>query len=261
MTSAAADILSRRAALPDAVLRYAAHQDGLVDLHLPDGPGPHPLAVLLHGGFWRQDYDRLHQRPLARALVAEGCVVAAPEYRRVGGAGGWPRTADDVRQAFATLPGLLASLGIATSSTTVVGHSAGGHLALWLASLDRGAEPGRVDRVVGLAPVGDLTAAARERLGAGATQALLGGEPEAVPERYAAADPMRLLSHTDPATALVVLHGADDPVVPIGNSRGLAAAHPRVRLEELDCGHYEVIDPLSLVWPAVRAAVLGGRDD
>ncbi len=70
-----------------------------------------------------------------------------------------------------------------------------------------------------------------------------------------------LLAHADPATELVVLHGADDSVVPISNSRGLAAAHPRVRLETLDCGHYEVIDPLSLAWPAVRDALVGDRDD
>ena len=109
-------VLSRAAALPDAVVRYAAHEDGVIDLHLPDGPGPRPLVITVHGGFWKQRYDRTHQRPLARALVAAGAVVAAPEYRRVGGAGGWPATGDDVLAAYAALPDLLDGLGV--SATT-----------------------------------------------------------------------------------------------------------------------------------------------
>ena len=247
------DVLTRVAAMPDAVLRYADHEDGIVDLHLPQGPGPHPLVVLVHGGFWKQEYDRRHNRPMARDLAAAGCVVAAPEYRRVGGRGGWPTTGDDVAAAVAALPQLLDGLGVTTTTTTVSGHSAGGHLALWLATLGL-----PLDRVVALAPVGDLCAAARERLGGGATQALLGGSPGEVPEAYAAADPMERLDHVDPATDLVVLHGASDSVVPLGNSRGLAARHPRIDLRVLDAGHFEVIDPLSDVWPDVRTAILGG---
>ncbi|HEY0775501.1 MAG TPA: hypothetical protein VGD51_15535, partial [Nocardioidaceae bacterium] len=91
--------------LPDAVVRYAAHDDGLIDVHLPAGPRPADarLLVLVHGGFWKQAYDRKHTRAVAAALAAEGCVVATPEYRRVGGAGGWPTTADDVDAAVAAL--------------------------------------------------------------------------------------------------------------------------------------------------------------
>lgn len=226
--------------LPDAVVRYAAHEDGLVDLHLPAGAGPHPLVVYVHGGFWKQEWDRRHARPLCAALAAEGYVVAVPEYRRVGGGGGWPTTADDVDAAVAALPGLLAGLGVATTRTSYVGHSAGGHLVLWLA--DQG-HP--VDRVVGLAPVGDLRAAARDGLGDDATQALLGGGPEDVPERYAAADPAERLSPDTPCD-IVVLHGLDDDVVPVGNSRGLTRRHPEVDLVELpDVDHMAVIDPQS----------------
>jgi acetyl esterase/lipase len=232
--------------LPDAVVRYAAHEDGLVDVHLPAGPGPHPLVVYVHGGFWKQEYDRLHARPLCRALAAEGYVVAVPEYRRVGGGGGWPTTLHDVDAAVAAVPSLLAGLGVTTTRTSYVGHSAGGHLVLWLA--DQG-HP--VDRVVGLAPVGDLRAAARDGLGGNATQALLGGGPDQVPERYDAADPAVRLSADTPCD-LVVLHGLDDDVVPVGNSRGLVARHPEVDLQELaDIDHMAVIDPQSKAFPVL----------
>jgi acetyl esterase/lipase len=247
------DVPDRTIALPDAVVRYADHADGVVDLHLPTGPGPFPLVVTLHGGFWKQGYDRRHQRPLARDLVGAGVVVAAPEYRRVGGAGGWPATGADVLAAFTALPRLLGGLGVATTSVTLTGHSAGGHLALWLAS-----QVGSIDGVVALAPVADLDAAARAGLGDGATEALLGGSPGDVPDAYASADPLRLLGSADPATRITVLHGASDDVVPVEQARALAARHPRVELVELDCGHLEVIHPDSAVWPTVRAALLAG---
>ena len=235
-----------RERLPDAVVRYAAHEDGLVDVHLPAGPGPHPLVVYVHGGFWKQEYDRRHARPLCSALAAEGYVVAVPEYRRVGGGGGWPTTLEDVDAAVAALPELLAGLGVTTTRTSYVGHSAGGHLVLWLA--DQG-HP--VDRVVGLAPVGDLRAAARDGLGDDAAQALLGGDPDEVPERYAAADPALRLSPATPCD-LVVLHGLDDDVVPVGNSRGLVARHPFVELVELPgVDHMAAIDPESKAFGAL----------
>ncbi|HSE09125.1 MAG TPA: alpha/beta hydrolase [Nocardioidaceae bacterium] len=236
---------------PDAVVRYAAHDDGLVDVHLPvGGATPAPLVLLLHGGFWKQAYDRRHTRAAAAALAVEGFVVATPEYRRVGGAGGWPTTAQDVDDVVKAAPRLLADLGVATERTTVLGHSAGGHLALWLAN--QGHE---LDRVVGLAPVGDLRTAARARLGDGATQALLGGEPEEQPERYDEADPLTRLG-TRPRCAVVVVHGSADEVVPVSNSQGLAAQRPFVDLRVLDgADHFDVIDPTSSAWPAVLAAV------
>src|SRR5512141_809563 len=125
--------MTRPSELPDAVLRYAAHDDGLVDVHLPAGPArPRPLVVYVHGGFWRQGYDRRHARPLANMLAAEGYVVASVEYRR--GPRSWASTSTDLDTAVAALPGLLAGIGVPTTTTTLVGHSAGGHLVLWLAN-------------------------------------------------------------------------------------------------------------------------------
>ncbi len=248
------DVLTRAADPPDAVLRYASHEDGLVDVHLQSGsPGvPRPLVVYVHGGFWRQRTDRRHARPLAAALASAGYVVAVPEYRRVSGAGGWPRTGLDVDAALAALPGLLAGAGLPTTTTTVVGHSAGGHLALWLAN-----QPHPVDRVVALAPVGDLRRAAEEGTGEGAVLDLLGGTPAQVPEAYDAADPATRLRHR-PASPVVVVHGDLDESVPVAHSRGL-----KERLDWLDyrelpgVDHLDVIDPRSPAWPAVLAAIRG----
>lgn len=251
------DVLTRTTDLPDAVVRYAGHADALIDLHLPPAPaGIHPLVVLIHGGFWGVEYDRTHARPLANALATEGLVVATPEYRRLGATGerlgGWPTTFDDISMALGSLPELLDRLGVAVSSLTVVGHSAGGQLALWLAN-----EPHPVDRVVALAPVCDLRAAAHDHLGEDATRSLLGGTPDEVPDRYAAVDPMTRLTDP-PACGVVVLHGTDDQQVPVEYSRGLAARHPQIVFHELEgIEHFGLIDPLSRAWPVVRDAVSG----
>ncbi len=240
-----------RLPVPDAVVRYASHDDGMVDVHLPVVRSPAPrLLLLLHGGFWKQTYDRRHTRAAAAALAHEGFVVATPEYRRVGGAGGWPATAEDADVATARAPELLRGLGVPTAGTTVVGHSAGGHLALWLAN-----RPHRLDLVVGLAPVADLRAAARDRLGDGAVQALLGGEPAQVPDRYAEADPATRLA-APPACPVRVVHGADDDVVPADLSRALAATHRFVDLRVVEgAGHFAVMDPTSAAWPQVLGAL------
>jgi acetyl esterase/lipase len=238
--------------LPDAVLRYAAHDDGLVDVHLPAGLAPEPrtLVCFVHGGFWRSAWDRRHARPLANALAERGYVVAVPEYRR--GAGAWPATAEDVEAAVTATPGLLEGIGVPTTGTVLVGHSAGGHLVLWLAN-----QPVDVGRVVALAPVGDLRMAAVTGMGDGAAAAFLGGTPEQVPEVYAAADPAtRLLSR--PACEVVVVHGDRDEAVPVQSSRGLAGRFGWLDYRELaGVDHSQVIDPLSDAWPSVLAALRG----
>jgi acetyl esterase/lipase len=236
--------------LPDATVRYAGHEDAVVDLHLPRGSRPSdpdtPLVVLLHGGFWKQEWDRRHTRAQARALAELGAVVATPEYRRVPAGGGWPVTGDDVLLAVRRLPGLLAGLGIATGETKVVGHSAGGHLALWLAT-----QVLPLSRVVALAPVCDLQKAMRLHLGNDATQALLGSADPAD------ADPMTLFD-TRPDSEVVIVHGELDQDVPVSLSRGFVQRHPWVDLRELHCGHMEPIEPGSVAWPTVIEALALG---
>lgn len=243
-------VLSRPAAAPDAVLRYGPAPDHLIDVHLPRSRAQAPTVVLMHGGFWRAAFDRRHTRPLASALRDEGYVVVTPEFRRTGGGGGWPATFDDIAQVRARLPELLARVlpgRVAADRAVVVGHSAGGHLALWW-SLTGDGEP-----VVALAPVADLERAYADDLDSGAVAALLGGSPADVPERYAAADPAVLLRNRK--IDATVLHGTDDVQVPVSHSRGLTG----VDLVELPgVEHFALIDPLSAAWAHVLAAV-GGR--
>ena len=243
------DVMTRASDPPDAVLRYAAHDDGLVDVHLPaDVSAPVPLVVYVHGGFWREAFDRTHARPLANALAADGVAVASVEYRR--GPGAWSRTSADLDAALTALPGLLDGLGVRTTTMTCVGHSAGGHLVLWLAN-----EAHPVDRVVALAPVGDLRFAAGTGMGSGAAVDFLGGPPEEVPAAYDAADPGTRM-RTRPTCEVVVVHGDRDDVVPVESSRGLASRFGWLDLRELPgADHFDVIDPASAAWPDVRAAI------
>lgn len=226
--------------LPDAVLRYDVHADGLLDVHLPPEGSTGRVVVLLHGGFWKTAYDRTHTRPMARRLAMAGFVVATPEYRRVGpgGEGGWPQTGADVRRSVERLPDLLGGIGvelrIGTDELQVIGHSAGGHLALWLASTGV-----PVHRTVALAPVCDLRAAVRLGLGGGAARAFLGTD---LARNLADADPMSRLSERTPGEVHVV-HGTADENVPVELSRGLVSRHPWIRLTELPVAHFEVIDP------------------
>jgi acetyl esterase/lipase len=232
--------------LPDATVRYADHDDGVIDLHLPQVPSGR-VVVLVHGGFWKLEHDRRHTREMAGALAARGHLVATPEYRRVRGGGGWPITCEDVRDAITRLPMLLDGLGLPRGPVTVAGHSAGGHLALWLATTGV-----PVRRVVALAPVSDLYAAMRLGLGDRATQAFLG---EAAPEP---ADPMTLFAHR-PDVEIVIVHGDADADVPVSLSRGFVAAHPWVQLHEVaEAGHMDLIDPGSSAWPTVRSALETG---
>lgn len=227
--------------LPDAVVRYADDDLAVIDLHLP----PHPngtLVVLVHGGFWKERYDRTHTRAQARALADAGFLVATPEYRRVGGGGGWPTTADDVEAAVRALPGLLTGLGLAWDRAAMTGHSAGGHLALWLLTRNL---PIDLDVVVGIAPVCDLAYCDELRLGDDAAAGLLDGAP------VSEADPMTLLVEA-PNAHVRLVHGTEDEDVPIELSRRFVAKHPWASLTELPgVGHLEFLDPRTSAWRAV----------
>jgi acetyl esterase/lipase len=246
------EVLTRPASPPDAVLRYGPRADQIADLRVPPGTGA-PLVVLLHGGFWRNTWDRTHTRPMADGLVDAGVAVITPEYARTGGGGGWPVTFDDVALAVAAVPGLVAAAAggsvDTTTRTVLVGHSAGGQLALWCAS--QGLQAGYAG-VVALAPVADLTEAFRLDLDGGAVLELMGGGPDEVPDRYDRVDPCRLAA---PAVPVVILHGTDDLAVPAGLSERYAA-HSGARLQPLpEVDHFGLIDPRSTAWPGVLAAV------
>lgn len=235
------EVLDRAEDPGPVLLKYGTHPDQVAEAW----PGSARCVLLLHGGFWRQEYDRAHLRPMARALAAAGPTVVLPEFRRVGGDGGWTSTFDDVRMLTERLP---ARLGV--GEVVLCGHSAGGHLALWVASA---ASPVGLRRVVGLAPVADLAAADRLGLDDDAAAALMGGSSDVVPERYRAADPTLLPT---PSCPVELLHAVDDRVVPWDLARSYADAHEGTRLTPVPGGHFGVIDPASPAWQPVQAALL-----
>jgi acetyl esterase/lipase len=246
------DVLTRPASAPDVVVRYGPRDYQIADVRLPTRKGA-PLVVLLHGGFWRAIWDRTHTRPMADALAAAGFAVATPEYARTGGGGGWPTTFDDVALAVRALPAdVVAAVGEAvdpTAPTVLVGHSAGGQLALWCASQPL---PVGYAGVVALAPVADLIEAYLLDLDAGAVRELLGAGADEAPDRYAYADPCRLPA---PSVPVVVVHGLDDTNVPPALSRRYAT-HAGAELRLLDgVGHFGLIDPKSTAWPIVLDSI------
>ncbi len=254
------EVLTRPAEPPDAVVRYADHSCGVIDLFLPPtfgggsrslgapGPGRCGLVVALHGGFWREKWDRTYLRPLARALVERGFVVATPEYRR--GPGGWPDTAYDVTRTLDNVADLVESVAPGVIDPhepfTITGHSAGGQLALW-GGLRAG--PAHIRRIVALAPVADLVAAARAKMGNDAVSDFLGGGPDERRAAYAEADPMRLLPGDVP---VAIIQGALDEDVPAKANRAVAhalsTAGSVTYVEVPDVEHFALVDPLAPVF-------------
>jgi len=231
-------ILSRPATPPDRELTYGPERENLAEIRDGGERGAHrPLVILLHGGFWRPAYDRIHTRPMAQALAAAGWTVATPEYRRIPG--NPEATLQDVRLALETLP---ARVEHHNGEVLLVGHSAGGHLALWAAAAGLRCP---IRGVLALAPVADLRLAHERRLGGGAVQAFLGVPPEGRPE----VDPIRM---PEPQARVTLLQGEGDEIVPPEVARSYAAAHPKARLVPLPgAAHFALIDPVSTAWPTV----------
>lgn len=252
-------------------MRYGDHPQQVANLHLPAGAdGPWPCVVLVHGGFWRSGWDRTLMTPLALDLAERGLAVWNVEYRDTGAdGGGWPTTLLDVAAAVDHLAGVPE---VDTARIATCGHSAGGHLAVWLAARHRlaAAAPGATPRVrpvaaVSQAGVLDLVAGALDRLGNGAVQALIGGEPHDHPDRYAVASPAALVPLGVPQ---LLLHGAQDDVVPASQSTGYAAlARAKgddVELVVLEADHFDVIDRTQAAWALAAdrlSACLGEATD
>ncbi|GAA5167178.1 lipase [Ornithinimicrobium tianjinense] len=223
------------------------------------GPLPHQIyevfgdpaspawVVLVHGGFWRAEWDRTHQRPLAVALAQEGYAVALVEYARTGMAGGgWDGTFTDVRAALSAVLAEAAGAPVA-----LVGHSAGGHLAVWLLHQP---EAVGVGGAVSLGGCLDLALAADLGLGDDAAVDLVGGTPLTHPARYDAADPARLGRAPYP---VVVMHGTADEAVPVSVARSWweACAEPGRDVLDVMEGttHFPLIDPAAPSYPTLLA--------
>lgn len=207
-------------------IRYGPGRAHVAEVWRPNGTRDAvPVVVLIHGGFWRPQYTKRLMHGLARAVTYRSWMAYNIEYRRVGqlSRGGWPRTFEDVSDA---IDALARVKGADLARVVTCGHSAGGHLALWAASTRATGDPQRpaaaVEVMAGasLAGVVDLDAAARMFVGRGAVQALMGGGPDDVPDRYRLGSPAALLPLGRPQ---FLLHGLADGSVPSSLSEQYAA--------------------------------------
>lgn len=248
-------------------ITYGTNPDNYGILHLPEGPGPHPIVVMVHGGGWLEDHDLSYFEPLAQSLSEEGVAVWNIEYRRVGGDGGWPTTladADDATESLAsvvqqTVPGLLD-----LDRVHVAGHSAGGHLAAWIAGRHTlpaeapGAQPAiRLRSATIMAGVFDLSMAATAGHD-GFVRALLDGLPQDHPDRYLMASPVNHLPIGLPVTAL---HGTADQTVDPAQSRNYItaanSAGDNAELRMLDgVGHGDFGNVDSEAWAVAKQVIL-----
>ena len=245
----------------DARLAYGSDPNQFLDLRLPPkekNKPPHPLIINIHGGYWRAKYNLDHAGHLCAALTAKGIATANLEYRRVGNeGGGWPGTFADIRSAYQFLLQNVQRHNLDSGRIVVMGHSAGGQLALCLAAH----EP-TVGGVVSLAGVVDLRHAYQLHLSNDAVVEFLHGTPSEVPDHYREADPMQL---SISSAQQWLVHGSDDDVVPPDFSRDYVASKQKRSgkekedanlLEITGAGHFDVIDPRTAAWKRVEEAVL-----
>jgi acetyl esterase/lipase len=230
-------------------IAYGADPAQFGELTRPAAVRHRGVVVVVHGGFWRARYGLDFGRPLAADLAAAGFTAWNIEYRRVGAGGGWPATEEDVAAAIDHL----AALDVDTSRVVAVGHSAGGHLAVWAA----GRRDPRVSLAGAVAQAGvlDLATAARTGVGHTAVPDLLGGGPDDRPADYRAADPTALVPA--PVPVLCVHARADDEVPYAQSAAYVAAARAaggRAALWTVPGDHYTVVDPAHESWLIVREA-------
>lgn len=221
--------LVNRAATPHETIRYGPHPDNIADLRRAsnDAGG---LVILVHGGFWLREWERDTMESLAVDLTGRGFTTLNVEYRRLGGGGGWPGSGHDVSTALNMVD---YHPQLSSMSTALVGHSAGGYMALWAAGRPRSRS---VELTVGLGAVTDLGLLA-DTNGAGsapARQLLDSGAPAHV----AAA-----------ASRTLLVHGQDDDVVAVTHSARLGGNGDVELVAGL--GHLEMLDPTREHWPSV----------
>lgn len=254
---------------PTARLAYGPDSLQFGDLRLPDGPGPFPVAVVIHGGCWVSRFATLrNSTAIADALRDAGIATWNIEYRRLDSpGGGWPNTFLDVARATDHLRELARRHPLDLARVITIGHSAGGHLAVWLAAADRVPATSEIARrdplpvtgavaLAGIVDLADFRTYSRTSCG-DVVDPLMGGTPEQFPERYAAASPARLFPLGVPHAQVV---GSEDRIMPArAREAHEAAARASGSAFELvvvpDASHHEVMSPRSAAWPAILAVV------
>ena len=269
------DILSEPVLTADHRIAYGPDASQFGDLWLPAQPGPHgaPVVVFFHGGWWKSEYGLGYAGRLCANLKQHGIACWSVEYRRRGATGGgWPATFLDAAAGFDFVAQLAKTYPLDLSRVITMGHSAGGHLAFWIAGrhhVDPHSEIGKQSLQVPLRGAIALAGAVDLRLtidlsgyftfahGKHEVFGLMGGRPADLPERYQAANPGDLLPFHIPQ--ILIQGDADDQIPPElpGRWIDLAERHGDVATAKIIPGadHLDVVDPESRAWPAVMDAV------
>jgi acetyl esterase/lipase len=252
------DLLGRSRPEPTTSVSYGEHQLQRVDVWVPAGPGPHPTVLMVHGGCWQTEIaDRRIMNWIADDLRKRGVAVWNIDYRGVDReGGGYPGTFLDAAAAADALRSHAAAYKLDISALVATGHSAGGHLALWLAARPRlpaasplrTANPIRIDSVVSLGGLPDLEEAARppgSGCGTEIVARLTGGrfEDTSVPRL----GPI--------GVSQVLINGMQDRIIPTAYAEAYAAPMrakgDEVRVRMIDrTGHVELIAPETAAWAA-----------
>ncbi|UVJ39676.1 alpha/beta hydrolase [Arthrobacter sp. CJ23] len=261
---------------------YGDHPSQWGELFIPENHGAkHPgfsaladgVAVVIHGGYWRSQYGAELGEPIARDLAARGIPAWNLEYRRAGNGGGWPHTFEDVLAGIDHLSDIAEEHGLKLGKVVALGHSAGGHLAVWAAGRRRLSSIGAQDAerqlqrnpeetavhltgVVSQSGLLNLAEAERLNLSNGAVCNLMGGDSVRYPKRHRFADPMSTLPIDVPVFAV---HAADDDDVPVSQSEGYVAASTAsggtAQLLRVPGDHYDLIDTKSVSYKKCRELV------
>lgn len=241
------------------------------ELTLPPGPGPFPVAVVLHGGCWTTIADLHYMEGVASWLVGRGWATWNLEFERLAEDGGpdeavWPGLLTDVGAGVDHLRTLATTRPIDLARVVTIGHSSGGHLALWTAGRPRIAHdqlraPGAIPvrGVVSLAGIPDLLDfhALEERACGDAVVRLLGGRPDRVPGRLRAASPAEMLPL---GVAQLLVTGARDPDVPPEYVdryavRARAVGDDATHVTVPGAGHFEVVAPWAPQWEEIGPVI------
>jgi acetyl esterase/lipase len=248
---------------PDAILRYADHPRGFAELRLPAGDGPFPLAVIYHGGCWKTGIaSQAYMAPLATRWQSLGIATLNVDYREVGDGGGWPGSFTDWAASARLIEEVAGRHPIDRTRVTLVGHSAGGLPAVWLAASQGadgpagGREALKARAAIVLDGPGEL-AAERPAFDAlcqfSAVDPFMGGEPQRFPERYKAISPFTAA----PRLADVLFVQAKLPAPSATTQAALASGGAKVTVREnTGQSHFAIITPGNPAYTANEAAML-----
>jgi acetyl esterase/lipase len=247
------------------------------ELRVPAGGGDHPIAVLVHGGCWLAKLGQIPEaatslellRPMAVALEANGIATWNIEYRRVGNpGGGWPGTFEDVGRATDFVRELATTRHLDLHRVLLIGHSSGGHLALWAAARHKlaatnplhGTSPLAIAGVVDIDAPPDLESIIpmeRQVCGEQIVERLLGGTPTDLPARYREASATGLLPIGTKQELLIAEKHNDQWIHAIRSYAADAKAAGDLTTVTMmkDAGHFDGLNPKAPAWKDVLTSV------